>query len=164
MICMVRDLREVIGSMEGKYMANPTFHDHMVDFQKLQGTTKLKRANLWLQNHPVGSAVERIKEVIINGNAEKILFIKFEHFCRHPHSTLQQVYQYLEIPEFRHDFDNIKQLTKEDDRWHGIYGDHKIRRKLGEVEPKAKKLIGQEAYDFIYNNYKWFFDYFQYPY
>lgn len=164
MICMVRDLREVVGSMEGNYRKNPLYHDHMVDFGKLQGTTTMKRAQLWLQNHPVGSSVERVREVITNGKAENILFVKFEHFCRHPYSSMQQIYEYLEIPQFQHDFENIRQLTKEDDKWHGIYGDHKIRRKLSEVEPKATNLLGQDTCDFIYNNYKWFFDYFQYPY
>ena len=163
MICMVRDLREVIGSMEGNYRKNPTYHDHMVDFAKLQGTTTLKRADLWLQNNPVGSALERIKETAII-NPKDILFIKFEHFCRHPNSTMKSVYEYLEIPSFEHDFENIHQLTKEDDKWHGIYGDHQIRKKLTEVEPKAEIILGKEVCDYIYNNNKWFFDYFQYPY
>jgi sulfotransferase len=76
--------------------------------------------------------------------------------------TMRKIYEYLELPYFAHDFDNIEQVTKEDDEVYGMFGDHKIRKKLEPVRSKAKELLGKDVTDWIYNNYKWFFDHFNY--
>jgi hypothetical protein len=73
-----------------------------------------------------------------------------------------QIYQYLEIPNHKHDFDNIEQVTKEDDNVYGTFGDHVIRKKLEPVRSKAKELLGKDVNDWIYTNYEWFFKQFRY--
>jgi hypothetical protein len=40
---------------------------------------------------------------------------------------MQRIYNYLEIPYFKHDFENVEQLTHENDIIHGIFGDHEIQ-------------------------------------
>jgi hypothetical protein len=39
--------------------------------------------------------------------------------CLYPESTMLKIYKYLDIPSFKHDFDNIEQVTKEDDEVYG---------------------------------------------
>ncbi len=73
-----------------------------------------------------------------------------------------QIYQYLGIPHFQHDFDNIEQVTKEDDEIYGAFGDHVIRTKLEPVRSKAKELLGKDVNDWIWTNYEWFFKQFRY--
>ena len=53
---------------------------------------------------------------------EKVLFIKFEDLCINPKKELKRIYSYLGLKEFQHDFDNVEQLTVEDDRVHGVFG------------------------------------------
>ena len=53
---------------------------------------------------------------------QHILFIKFEELCIDPDAQLRRIYEYLELPYYKHDFDNIPQYTKEDDKWYGIFG------------------------------------------
>jgi sulfotransferase len=96
------------------------------------------------------------------GIADKVLFIKFEDLCLYPESTMIKIYDYLGIPFYEHDFDNIEQVTKEDDEIYGAFGDHVIRTKLEPVRSKAKELLGKDVNDWIYTNYKWFFDQFRY--
>jgi hypothetical protein len=55
-----------------------------------------------------------------------------------------------------------EQITKEDDSVYGIYGDHKIREKIEFIAPDYNQVLGKGAADWIKNNYKWFYDYFQY--
>ena len=69
---------------------------------------------------------------------------------------------YLEIPFFQHDFDNIEQLTHEDDRFHGVFGDHIIRNKLEPLNENFEDILGETACDIITTNYKWFYDVFEY--
>jgi len=161
-ICMVRDLRDIFASMENNFRKNPDKQFEFLDWSKMQGTTVPKRIDIWAQNPPVGMAIERLAEVIRLGISDKMLFIKFEDLCLYPDTQLIRIYEYLGIPYFKHDFDNIEQVTKEDDEVYGAFGDHVIRTKLEPVPSRAKQLLGKEVTDWIWNNYKWFFDQFRY--
>lgn len=161
-VCMVRDLRDVFASMEKNYRKNPEKQNPVLDWSKMQGTTIPKRIDSWAQNPPVGLALERLNELFRLGIADKILFIKFEDLCLYPENEMRKIYDYFEIPYFEHDFDNIEQVTKEDDEVYGVFGDHVIRKKLEPVPSKAKQLLGKDVCDWIWNNYKWFFDQFRY--
>lgn len=161
-ICMVRDLRDIFASMEKNYRKNPDKQDDILDWSKMQGTTVPKRIDIWAQNPPVGMAIERLAELFRMGINEKMLFIKFEDLCIYPESQLIRIYEYLGIPYFKHDFDNVEQVTKEDDEVYGAFGDHNIRMKVEPVPSKANQLLGRDVTEWIWNNYRWFFDTFKY--
>jgi sulfotransferase len=128
----------------------------------MQGTTVPKRVDYWAAGPPVGMSMERLTEIFRTGLNNKMLFVKFEDLCLYPEMTMRRIYEYLELPFFEHDFDNIEQVTKEDDEVYGIFGDHKIRKKLEPVRSKAKELLGRDVTNWIYENYKWFFEQFKY--
>jgi sulfotransferase len=163
-ICMVRDLKDVLCSYEKIYRKNQHKHDPIRDDLNARGTTIHKRMDEWL--HPtntIGRAVERIFEMIRQGYDEKILFVKAEDLCLHPETTMTRIYQYLEIPHFNHDFDNIQQVTEEDDSVYGLgQGLHTIRPKLEMKPSEAKLVLGADICDWIYNTYKWYYDKFGY--
>lgn len=161
-ICMVRDLRDIFASMENNFRKNPDKHPGILDWSKMQGTTVPKRIDIWAQNPPVGMAIERLAEMHRLGINSKMLFVKFEDLCLYPEIEMRKIYEYLGIPEFKHDFDNIEQVTKEDDEVYGVYGDHKIRTKLEPVQSKAKQLLGTDVCKWITDNYKWFYETFRY--
>lgn len=161
-ICMVRDLRDIFASMEKNYRKNPDKVDGILDWSRMQGTTVPKRIDIWAQNPPVGMAIERLSEIFRMGINEKMLFVKFEDLCLRPESELIRIYEYLNIPYFKHDFDNVEQVTKEDDEVYGAFGDHNIRMKVEPVPSKAKQLLGKDVVDWIWTNYKWYFDQFKY--
>jgi len=161
-ICMVRDLRDVFASMEGNFRKHPEKSQGIVNWSTGQATTVPKRIDFWIQNPPVGMAIERLQEIIRLGNDKNILFIKFEDLCLYPDTTMTKIYQYLDIPFYKHDFDNIEQVTKEDDEVYGAFGDHVIRKQLKLPPSKAKQLLTPEVCNWIYTNYEWFFKYFRY--
>jgi len=161
-ICMVRDLRDVFASMEGNFRKNPEKSQGIVNWSTGQATTVPKRIDFWIQNPPVGMAIERLQEIIRTGNDAKILFIKYEDLCLYPDSIMTKIYQYLGIPFYKHDFDNIEQVTKEDDEVYGAFGDHVIRKQLKLPASKAKQLLTPDVCNWIYTNYEWFFRYFKY--
>jgi sulfotransferase len=137
-ICMVRDLRDIFASMEKNYRKNPDKQDPILNWAQMQG------------------------EVFRMGIDSKMLFVKFEDLCLYPEQQMNRIYAYLDIPFYKHDFDNIEQVTKEDDEVYGAFGDHTIRTKLEPVPSKAKTLLGKDVTDWIYNTYKWYFDQFGY--
>jgi sulfotransferase len=128
----------------------------------MQGTSVPKRVDIWAQGVPVGMALERLSEIFRMGLNSKIHFVKFEDLCLYPEETMRGVYQYLGIPEYIHDFDNIEQVTQEDDTVYGAFGDHAIRQKLEVVPSKAKDILGKDVVDWIWNNYQWYNQAFNY--
>jgi sulfotransferase len=161
-ICMIRDLRDVFASMENNFRKNPEKSNSVVNWAQMTGTTVPKRVDTWAQSQPVGLAIERLQEIIRFGNNAKILFVKYEDLCLRPDSEIIRIYDYLGIPYFKHDFDNIEQITKEDDEIYGAFGDHTIRQELRLLPSKAKELLGKQVCDWIFDNYRWFYETFKY--
>lgn len=161
-ICMVRDLRDVFASMEKNFRAHPEKHDSVLDWSKMQGTTVPKRIDIWAGGPPVGMAIERLGEIFRTGLDKNMLFIRYEDLCMYPEATMIKMYDYLGVPQFEHDFNSIEQVTQEDDEVYGIFGDHKIRTKLEPTFSKAKEILGRDVCEWIFNNYKWFYDIFKY--
>jgi sulfotransferase len=159
---MVRNLKDVFASMEKNYRKNPEKQDPILDWSKMQGTSVAKRIDIWAQNPPVGIALERLSEIFRMGLVKHIHFVKFEDLCMYPEETMKSVYEYLGVPHYEHDFDNIEQVTKEDDAVYGAFGDHVIRQKLEVVPSKAKDVLGKDIVDWIWNNYAWYNQAFNY--
>lgn len=157
-ICMVRDIRAVYASLEKKYRANPLVETNIANWGDLVGTTTDKRVSVWSANPPIGPAIDRLYQVLVQGLHTNILFIKYEDLCIDPEQELKKVYQYLEIPYFQHDFDNVEQVTHEDDKWYGIFGDHLIRKKIEPLKDDFREVLGPNACRIIEENYLWYFN------
>ena len=161
-VVMVRDLRDIFASMEKNYRKNPDKANPILNWAQMAGTTVPKRVDIWAQSQPIGLAIERLQELFRLGIDSKVLFVKFEDLCLYPETTMTRIYEYLEVPYYEHNFDNIQQVTKEDDEVYGVFGDHEIRTKLAPVPSKAKHILGKDVTDWIWSNYPWFFQQFRY--
>jgi len=162
-VCMVRDPRDIYASLEKAYRRNPHKDPGLVNFAEMKNTTVEKRIDSWSQGLLVGLSFERIYEIIKNGTDKHIHFIKYETFTRQPEKEMRKLYKYFELPYFKHDFDNIQQLTYENDVMHGIFGDHQI--KTGKIIPsksEAKEILGNHGANWVKEQYGWFYDYFKY--
>jgi sulfotransferase len=95
-------------------------------------------------------------------NWGNILFVKFENLCSDPNNELKRIYEYLDLPFYQHDFKNIKQVTHEDDKWYGIFGDHIIRPEIQPLKEDYLEVLGPNACRIIEENYAWFFNDFGY--
>lgn len=161
-ICMVRDIRAIYASMEKKYRKNPQLELNVANWQTLEGTTTDKRIVSWSNTVPIAPSMDRLYQVILEGLHEKILFVKFEDLCRKPNEQMARIYDYLELPYYQHDFDNIEQFTQEDDKVYGVFGDHIIKNKLEVVEEDFFDVLGETGCEIITNNYRWFYEAFEY--
>ena len=159
---MVRDLPSIFASMEKKFRMNPDKEDGTMDNVKMKGTTTHKRVELWAQSHPLGYSLEKLYQTLLDGTAANFLFIRYEDLCSNPDNVMKSIYQYLELNEFKHNFQHINQITTENDAIHGIYGDHIIRNSLKMLPNDSKEILGIHTVDLIKENYKWYYDFFGY--
>ena len=75
--------------------------------------------------------------------SKNFFFIRYEDLCSKPESVVKGIYSFLEIDQFEHNFEDIPQITVEDDTVHGIYGDHTIRNTLGMLPDDSKQILGE---------------------
>ena len=162
-ICLVRDLRQVLASMEKKFRQTPDKFRPVENHANLSGTTTLKRTMIHLQSPPVGLALDRLVEIHQRGWNSKILFLRYEDLTANPQAVLQKTYAYLGVPEFTHDFDHVPQVTQEDDQAFGIPGLHTIRPKVEPLPSDYLSVLGKDAVRFVQTNFGWYFNLFGYP-
>jgi sulfotransferase len=163
-ICMVRDLRDVVASMEKNYRKHPDKWDTSLDPEKPTGITVGDRVSIWMnpESKPVGDTLIKLKEVLFREDAAKIHYVRFEDLCKNPEIVMKGVYEYLEIPYYPIDYSNVNQVTKEDDKFHGRYGDHKINSNIKPIKSSAFELLGEHICKQLYERNKWYFEYFNY--
>jgi sulfotransferase len=161
-IIMVRDLRAIFASMEKNYRKNPHIDPLIVNGAELKNMTTDSRMVHFSVSPPVGPSLEWLKDLIQQNLDQHILFLRYEDFCKNPEMEIKKIYKYLDLPYYQHDFENIEQLTEENDVIHGIFGDHKIESKLKEPRKDYLEILGEQNCEIIKQNYLWFFEKFNY--
>lgn len=161
-ITMIRDPRAIYASLEKKYRQNPQLEHNIANWGDLTGTTTDKRIIHWSNNVPIGPVMDRIYQTILEGMHEHILFIKYEDLVKNPKAELERIYEYLELPYFDHNFKKIDQITHEDDKIYGVFGDHVIKPEIKPLKEDYLEILGQNSCDMITQNYQWFYEAFDY--
>ena len=163
-IVMVRDIRAALSSFEKKWRQNPSIIDQRDIPSKQMFITVDQRVNHWLNEPPLGLALKRIYNAWQTGTLNKMIVIKAEDFCKNPKETMQKVYSYIEEPYYELDYNNVQQVTVENDRINdfGIYGDHEIRSKIEPLKKDYDEMLTPHVANSVKGNFKWFYDAFKY--
>lgn len=153
----VRDVRDVIASFEKLWRKeSATWHfsqesGHKAQWQSIEG-----RCEVWMDPKIlVGSACRGLRKALENGYRDRLCFVPFEDLTTRPRETLQRVYAFLEEPWFEHDFENVEQVTWEDDLMHGIPGLHNIRTRIEPMPPQWPRYLGEAANRYVACNELW---------
>ena len=161
LVC-VRDFRSVMSSFEKKWRKNPLWQDPLLNNMDMSGLTIEDRIVKWSNSPPAGLSIQMLKDCIDRGNDKYVHFVKFEHLTKNPEKTMRKVYEYLELDFFKPNYENLEQVLFEDDKIHGIYGDHVIRPEIKPLKKDYLEVLGSNVSNKIKNDMKWYFDYFQY--
>lgn len=78
----------------------------------------------------VGEPYNIIRRCIAFGHRELLLFVDYDDLLKSPQNTMSKIYQFLDLPEFRHNFDNICQDEVEDDSVYGMKNMHTVKPRL----------------------------------
>jgi hypothetical protein len=160
MICMVRDIRSILSHMEKVHRLNQHRPDDLSKPGEMANMTTEQRVNHWMGTAPVGLGLTRLQGAVVEGYANDIHFIRYEDLTEFPQETMQEIYEYLEMDPFIHNFENVKKVVKEDDSHFGPYGSHKIQKKVVPHKVDYYQVLGRELCDRVKLNQSWFFDHF----
>lgn len=152
----VRDVREILASFEKLWRANNAVRQpgaeaaFYVDYQSIEGRCQV----LLRPDQPIGIAYARIRDALIRGFRDRMHFVRFERLTSQPKQVMQEIYQFLGEQPFDHDFNNVRQVTTENDAVYGYAGLHDIRPKVEPVPAQARQILGP-AYNLFPGPYVW---------
>lgn len=163
-VIMIRDLRAIVSSLEKKFRENQHIETGVQNWNEMRGTTTDKRVDIFLHEAPpLQAPIDIIYDIITRRIAQKCLFIKFEDLTQNPEKEIRKIYDYFELPYYDgHNFNNVEQVTKENDVFYKPFGDHMIRGKIQPVENDYLKILGKHNCDYITNKHAWYYKAFNY--
>lgn len=106
-IVTVRDPRGVMASIEKQNAKNP-----LLDDTKDRSITK-RVESFFSDECMVGAPIRGIEDAL--RRKTPVFYLKYEHLMDTPVSELARLHEYLEIDNFRHDLDNIKNTATDAD-------------------------------------------------
>ena len=124
LVCMVRNVDDIIKSMEAAYRRNPGHPET----RHLPKTSEL-RAQFWLQNGnvTVGVAINRINDRKSRGSDPRIRYIDYDQLVDYPIEVMRSVFEFMGLDKFDIDPNNVVKSAPERHEAFGIFGNHEFR-------------------------------------
>jgi sulfotransferase len=138
MICCVRNPAWVMDSFEKIYRKNPFDYSRMYSPQTRQTVYSRCEAQASAMG-TMGSAWTALKEAYYGEHSSRLLLIDYDLLTQYPNKALALMYQFLELPEFQHDIDNVNYSEGEFDSNIGVTGLHQVKCKV-EFKPRRSIL------------------------
>lgn len=161
--CMVRNLKGVAASFEKLHRKNPDKTSQWLINSEVRGTTVFKRTDMYLKNIPLSISLDRIQEILEMRLQDKIMFVRAEDLTARPQEIMDEIYNTLNIESYEHNFNNVEQVTKENDVIHALDNDlHTIKNKVEPLVDDYVSVLGEDACNFIDTEYAWYQKYFGY--
>jgi len=142
----VRDLRDVLASFERLYRKTSALGQLPQEAATaLKFKTALGRVEAFADDaQPVGRAYNAIRDAVTRGWKDRMHFVDYDDLTRTPEATLEHIYRFLGETPHRHDFENVEQVTFEDDFVYGFKDLHTIRARV-EAQPPQWPQVFDDA-------------------
>lgn len=150
-IITVRDIPSIIASfirLLRESNQNPTYIDAILK-QRGKFITDANRVELLWKDY-IFDTWDSFKTAF-EFDKSSLLLVDYDQLISNPNLQMQRVYEFLNLPYYQHDYDNITNIDTDDDlmAW-GLEGLHTIRSKLEKTSQHPKEILGES----IYNKYK----------
>ncbi len=96
-----------------------------------------------------------INEIMNAENDKTFCLIKYNDITNAPEQTINKIYEFLELPNYKHTFNNIKKIEEDNDEGLGQPKNlHKIRPQLKKVSKNPKEVLSEYVIN-KYSNIGW---------
>ncbi len=120
-IVTVRDVRAIVASFEKIYRRRGVEYREPVDDAFFQCQTIEGRAEVLLNPKSVlGLTIARLRDALARGLGDRLVIVPYRALTTYPQETLSLLHLSLGLPPFSYDAENVTQLTREDDYFHGM--------------------------------------------
>ncbi|XOV78790.1 MAG: sulfotransferase [Aestuariibacter sp.] len=129
MICCVRNPAWVADSFEQIYRKNPFDYSRMFN-PSTRMTVYTRCESMMAASGVVGGAWTALKEAFYGNYSDRLILLDYNILAQNPQQAMKLVYQFLDLPEYEHDFENLDYQQDAFDQQLGIKGLHKVRPKV----------------------------------
>jgi sulfotransferase len=145
-LCMVRNPSEILASFEKIRKNNPTFFA-LPDQTLREGSTVAARAMFYSgPGGTLGLAHAHLRDAITMGYLDRLLFVDYNRYCNSPKSQTKRIYDFFELPEFEHNFNQIEQTEEYNDLANGLPDLHTVRPTLSKTTINPVEYLGLDLY------------------
>jgi sulfotransferase len=130
LIACVRNVAWVMDSLERRYRANPYEITRLFNDDTERNTVYSRIETLAQANRLVGYPWTALKEAFYGEHADSILIVDYDLLAQAPEKVMPLIYQFIDEPNFNHDFTNVNYDAHEFDAQLGLHGMHKVRNSV----------------------------------
>jgi sulfotransferase len=154
-IVCVRDVRAIVASFEKLYRKRSIGYPEFSDQDFTLSQTVEGRADILLRdNGVIGLPIIRLRDAL-RRHPNNLVVVRYHDLLGNPQKLFSDLHEALELPPFKYDFNNIKQVTHEYDVYHGYKGLHDIKE--GPITPPEdipwKDVLTPDHAKFIVEKY-----------
>lgn len=144
----VRDMRDVVASFERLHRQTSAMGQlPQEQSMAMKFKTALGRLEVFVDDtQPVGRAYNAIRDAVTRGWKDCMHFIDYDDLTDDPERVLSEIYAFLGEAPCQHDFDNVQQVTTEDDFVYGFKDLHTIRPKVEPQQPQWQKMYDDAVF------------------
>lgn len=106
-ICCVRDIPNILNSFERIYRDNIYQYNSMV-YPSSTTNVYFRCENLMRWDGSVGRHLASLKSALHSNFADRIYIMEYDSLISNPTNEMQQIYKFLEIEQFEHNFTNLQ--------------------------------------------------------
>jgi sulfotransferase len=157
----IRDLRGILNSFE-KIHNNSLFVDRQSFHHNITHDLQHQRVASILDLFFIRDGLFSLKELVDIPKKYKnqIKICRYEDLLHDSQKVLSEVYEFLDLPRFNHDFNNIQQGDYYDNPYQP-YGCHKIKNSI-ELKEETFSELREDTQQLILQEYRWYYQAF-YP-
>lgn len=157
-IVLVRNLPDVLASIEKHHERTSIFHEHKMP----EARTLAKRyESMFSDQGMIGKPLLGIQETVMRPSIE-VFYLKFEEFCINPKAVMNKLYCYLMEEEFEHDFEDVKNTATDPDYLYFNKFPHKGEGKVELPTSVAIDYLHPEIIKSIMAGNPWYHETFEY--
>lgn len=132
-ICMVRAIPEILQSFENQYLRSPLLLSQIIGYEA--DTSVYARVDRLMNGGgTIGFALNALKEAFYGPNSDRLMVISYGNIANRPAEVMRGIYDFLDEPQFQHDFNNVDYDAKAFDTLLAAPGLHKVRKEVRPVE------------------------------
>ncbi|MBT2748706.1 MULTISPECIES: sulfotransferase [unclassified Lysobacter] len=151
-IACVRNLSWIVDSLERAVQKNALSPSFMFNFQTA-GTVYNRTEGIASGDGILGHSFNGLKEAFYGEHARHLMLLQYETLARDPARAMSAVYDFIGMPLYQHDFENVQFDVSQFDAHTGMPGLHAVGRKV--AAPERKTVLPPDIFRRFENEAFW---------
>ena len=155
-ILTVRDILDILASFINLINQNQnsvSFIDQEIqarqEFNFYRQINDIRCDHLMRPKGLIDNSLYGIAFSLLQENREYFHIVEYNDLLNDTEETINKIYEFLEIPVFKHDYENIYNVAPEDDRVYGLAGMHDVRSSISKRDINSYEILSP----YILNKY-----------